>query len=177
MDSIITMWQEGRHSLQDVGDAHNLSRERIRQILVANGITERFVKKQFNDDLERQLNIEAVNQAVERYRNGEYLGNVVKDIGISEHLVKKLRPITEDDKRHHLLSKLYKHIEQGTIPDGFETPCLEWTGNYFGKYPRFRYGKETYVTRIMWYLEHGEWPVGVRRACKNDKCVRHLEDK
>jgi len=171
------MWQEGRHSLQDVGDAHNLSRERVRQILVKNGITERYVKQKFNDDLERQLNIEAVNQAVDRYRNGEYLGNVVKDIGISEHLVKKLRPVTEDDKRHHLLSKLYKHIEIGTIPDGFDTPCLEWTGNYFGKYPRFRYGKETYVTRIMWYLEHGEWPIGVRRSCKNEKCVRHLEDK
>lgn len=178
-EQVLQLWDEGIHSLQDVGNVVGLTRERVRQILVENGIHERYLKQKFKDEYERQIYAEAVSQVIDRYRQGEYLGNVIADVSVSEYIVNKLHPLTDDDKREHLLNRLLGRTTVGAIPDGFNTPCREWQGAYVGKYPRAApIDGETYVVRIMFKLVHGRSGKTVKRACKNHKCiaVEHLEE-
>ena len=181
-EAILNMWAEGKYSLADVGNKFNLSRERIRQILVKNGVTERYVKQATKDEYEKRMYGEAVVIVRERYRKGEYLKDAAKDVGVPLPIVDKLFPRTEDDVKAHERGKFFRKTVVGKKPDGFTKPCLEWIGNYSVQgVPRYLVDANNCLAhRHAWAMHYGEFPeFHIKRACKNRKCVEwsHLEKK
>ena len=181
-EAILNMWAEGKYSLADVGAKFNLSRERIRQILVKNGVTERYVKQATKNEYEKRMYGEAVAIVRERYRNGEYLKDAAEDVGVPLPIVDKLFPRTDKDIKAHERGKFFRHTVKGAVPDGSKTPCLEWTGNYSVQgVPRYLVdANNSLAHRHAWFFKYGEFPdFQIKRACKNKKCVEwsHLAKK
>jgi hypothetical protein len=166
------MYLEGTHSMADVGKEFGVSRQRVHQILNREGVQERWLKQKNKDKADLEKYGELIERSMERYRQGEHLFVVAKELGVPHRVMERFAVRTAEDVIDHEQSKFYSLTKVGTVPEGFDTPCLEWFGNYANNSsPRYSAtDSERSARKWSWFYKHGEL-VGVRQVCGNVRCV------
>lgn len=177
MNDIVNMYREGIYSMADVGKAHGISRQRVHQILNEYDVKERDLKRKNKDKEEWAEYGERINQALERYRNGEYLFIVSKELGIPRHVMDRLCHRTTKDIKAHERAKFFNKTKLGDVPEGFKTRCLEWISTFSGTQAIYCVNtNDRSARKWAWYFAFGE-KVKVKNICGNRKCVsvEHLQ--
>ncbi len=165
--------------MADVGRHFGLSRQRVHQILNKAEVGDRWLKQKNKDKDSLEKYGDRVRQAMERYRQGEYLYVVAKELGVPESVIDRFSDRSKADDRLHELAKFAKRTKVGTIPDGFDTPCLDWIGSYGNGYPIYcQNDNDRNAQRLAWFYATGK-KVPVKGICGNKGCVNvdHLVEK
>jgi hypothetical protein len=171
----VNLYRTGK-TLREVGEAFGVSHEQIRLDLITHGEQGRFFKQKKKDAWERQMYGEAVAIIRERYIKGEHLRAVARDVGVPWYVVEKLYTKTEADEQAHIRATFFSRTKIGSTPDGFDTPCLEWTGTLsHGTNPIYcQTNTRRNAKQWHWWFKYGEW-VTVERTCPNPLCVGHIK--
>ena len=172
--NIIDLALTGKYSYQEMGNACNVSRQYVHQVLKKNGIDMAWSKQRLKDAYEEQIYGEAVEQVKQLYRSGvgiNKVGPAAREVGVPLYIVKKLWTRTEDDDMANLRARVFNQTRR-------EGECLIWTGNFGNGKPRFNHGGHSYAHYWTYYLTYGKPPQkGGRRTCGNNACVEpeHLK--
>jgi len=157
--------------MADVGKVFGMSRQRVHQILNKSNVKERWLKQKSKDKADLDKYGKLIEQSMERYRQGEHLFVVAKELGIPHRVMERFAVRMAEDVIDHEHSKFYSLTQVGTVPKGFDTPCLEWLGNANNGSPRYSAtDSERSARKWAWFYKHGEL-VGVRQVCGNVSCV------
>lgn len=149
-------------TLQEVGDAFGLSRERVRQIVKGSRAEGGGHANEARDNEIRNL-----------YNSGVQVRDIAKRIGLSYLRVRGILGLHgwEISQEQRFWNKVIKH------DDG----CWEWAGNKTTRgYGRVRWnGAGEYAHRVSYMIHYGSIPDGmvVMHKCDNPQCTRpdHLQ--
>lgn len=176
--SICQMYVDG-HTLQEVGDKYGVTRERIRQILVKNGVTERFTSIRDIKAL-RQQECERVMQL---YLQGLSRREAAWELGLNyKALFGHLPRVKSAQFKVHKVARFWRYVKKETDPHPvLGTPCWIWTGgkNPVSGYGRFSInGKSEGAHRTAYEFSKGKPKNWVLHWCDHPACVNpdHLYD-
>lgn len=170
------MYVEGR-TLEEVAAPFNITRERVRQVLVKNGITERWTSRREKRASDKVL----TKQIMTRYLEGMTIPEAAKHLGIKRSTL-RMPLITVAQRTIHRIAQFWRLVEKQTEshPE-LGTPCWLWTGgkNEITGYGRYRFASRLDSThRIAYTLVKGKPVNWVLHWCDNGLCVNpdHLYD-
>lgn len=171
--NIIDLAKTGKYSYQEMGNACNVSRQYVHQVLKKNGIDVAWSKQRLKDAYDQQIYGEAVNIVKDKYRHGMTVKQAAEDVGVPLAIVEKLWTKTQEDEDANRKARLYALTKED------ENGCLIWQGNFGANgQPRFNAGGQSLAMYHTYWHEFGKFPKkGMKRSCKNGKCVnpRHLK--
>jgi len=171
-DSIVQMYETGKYSMAEVGREFSVSRQRVHQLLKAANVLDRDVRTK-KLEYEKRMYTEAVAIVREMYRNGSNLLASAKEVGVPTYVLKRLYKRNDEDKKAHQLAKFFAKTKVGDIPDGFDKPCLVWTGAMMKDWGiHCARSTQRSARKYAWFFEHGEW-VEVKSLCGDMLCVEH----
>lgn len=151
--------------MADVGRAFNVSRQRIHQILNKADVQERWLKQRNKDKSDLEQYGELLEQALERYRNGEYLSRIEQELNIPHRILKRFLHRTAEDVIDHEMAKYRRHTKPA------DNGCVEWTGSYSNNRPIHPVNhNDRSALKWGWFYAHGEF-ISVKNTCGNRKCV------
>lgn len=172
-EKIVDMYLEGKYSMADVGKAFGVSRQYVHQVLNKSKVEDRWLKYKNKDKADLAKYGEALNELMERYRNGEYINPVVQELKIPSRIVNKFFHRTAEDVLDHEISKYARNL--APQPNG----CIEWTGCYANGYPIHPVNShDRSALKWGWFYANGEF-VSVKNTCGNRRCVNieHMEKR
>lgn len=156
--AIATLYIEEAKTLQEVGDIFGITRERVRQILVKQGVTQRFVKQQAIAAEREPVIASQIVEIQKLYEQGVGVSVAAKRIAKNQwYRVYALLPlITPEQKRNHDLARFWNLVDKSQ-------DCWLWKGraNPITKRATIAYDNQRYyLPHLIWLLHHGKLPSG-----------------
>jgi len=175
------MYLDG-HTLQQVGERFGITRERVRQILVKNGVAERFTSTKA---IKAQRD-ENWNAMMALYLKGEKRKLALRLLKLNESDL-PIRKITRTQYRVHKAARFWNQVDRnGPVSEKLGTKCWEWKAlvNPVSGYGRFTWERDDgrvktqYAHRVAYEISKGRPKQWVLHWCDNVKCVNpdHLYD-
>lgn len=177
-DAICRLYTEGK-TLQEVGDKYGITRERVRQILVKKGISERYTSQVPIREQKKENWAKVVGLYMQGYSRQEALdklGFTLSDIDL------RCAKFTRVQRRMHRIASFWKLVDKnGPYHDDLQSNCWVWTGvtNSITGYGMFSWnGKNASTHRLSYTITKGHPTRWVLHSCSNAICVNpdHLYD-
>lgn len=159
--TLCRIFQEGKHTLEEMGQMFNLTRERVRQVLVRNGISDRYKWTIRNSG--------KLDRLKELYEQGETFEDIAKTLGVSVSVI-NAQPKTRASYNKRRIAQFWKQV--AITAD--TAKCWNWQGLVYGYYGRYGWrGKPSvYAHRVAFEIYHGRTPTKwVLHHCDNGRCV------
>jgi len=175
--AICKMYLEG-HTLVEVGYAFNLTRERIRQILVIHNVEERRTSQR---EMRRECRKQS-RQIMPLYLQGLTRVEAVKSLGLQHSLLAYLPPPTKVQHRVHRVARFWRGVKKNTEPHPeLGTPCWIWqqSKNPVTGYGSYNVGRKNISAhRYAYTIVKGKPKNWVLHRCDEPLCVNpdHLYD-
>ncbi len=173
MSKVLELADTKEYTMAEIGQLCGITRQRVHQVIKANGRDGRARQKQ-EREYKKRIYGEAVRQVRELYLNGMALTQAYQEVGITAYICKMLWTVSDEDKQAHLIAKLLSRTEVGEVPLGFDEPCRHWKGYMYEGTPIFAHTRnsERRAHYLLYTWTRGEKPPrGAKQLCGNTDCV------